>query len=418
MNLNINTPALKNIITLMTGTTIAQAMPIAISPILTRLYSPEDFGVFGLYMAIASIASVFVSGRYELAIMLPKSDDDALNIVFLSLTLSSVISAVMLLLITLFDYKIAKLLGSPGIRKILYLLPVSIFLMGAYQAINYWANRKGLFKATALSRVSQGGSTSLLQMTGGYQSFGSMGLVGGQLFGQLLSILVLIVITVNEKNFDLSKIHPKRIIAVCKKYSKFPKYLVAAHSINIGASQMPVLFLSASFGSAIAGYYSLTYRVLSAPISLLASAVGDVYLYKASSIYAHSGNCRRVYMRTLKYLIAISILPFAIFFFTAPQIFIFIFGEEWGTSGLYAQILTPMFFLKFIVGPLSSMFTIAERQKLDLSWQIVIFSLVLLAFLSSYTKSNVEYALIAYSFSYCLRYLANGFLSYRIADGK
>ena len=111
MNLNINTPALKNIITLMTGTTIAQAMPIAISPILTRLYSPEDFGVFGLYMAIASIASVFVSGRYELAIMLPKSDDDALNIVFLSLTLSSVISAVMLLLITLFDYKIAKLLG-------------------------------------------------------------------------------------------------------------------------------------------------------------------------------------------------------------------------------------------------------------------------------------------------------------------
>ena len=89
----------RNVLTLMTGTTIAQAIPIAISPILTRIYAPEDFGMFALYMSVASIISVIATGRYELAIMLPKKDEDAVNIVALSIIISFFVSFISLLIV-------------------------------------------------------------------------------------------------------------------------------------------------------------------------------------------------------------------------------------------------------------------------------------------------------------------------------
>ena len=88
----------RNVITLMTGTAFAQALPIAVSPILTRLYSPAEFGVFAMYLAVASILGVLVTGRYELAILIPKQDRDAIHIAALSAALSVLLSGLLLLL--------------------------------------------------------------------------------------------------------------------------------------------------------------------------------------------------------------------------------------------------------------------------------------------------------------------------------
>ena len=105
----------RNVLTLMTGTTIAQAIPIAISTILTRIYTPEDFGIFALYMSIASMIAVVATGRYELAIMLPKKDEDAVSIVALSIIISFFVSFIALLIVSIFNTEIASLLGNPEI---------------------------------------------------------------------------------------------------------------------------------------------------------------------------------------------------------------------------------------------------------------------------------------------------------------
>jgi len=117
----------KNILTLMTGTTIAQAIPIAFTPILTRLYTPKDFGVLGLFVAITSILSVIANGRYELAIMLPEKDIDAINIVALGAIISTALSVVILIIVLLFHNVIAKKLGNSSIEPWLYFIPITVF---------------------------------------------------------------------------------------------------------------------------------------------------------------------------------------------------------------------------------------------------------------------------------------------------
>ena len=170
----------RNVLTLMTGTSLAQAIPIAISPILTRLYSPEEFGCFALYMAVALIASVLVTGRYELAILLPRQDRDALHIAALAImALSIAISAVLLLVVLFFAQPIAVLLGDAALAPWLYWVPASTLLLGLYQSLNYWSNRKAQYKRLAISRTVQSGSAALAQLGIGYAGSGAVGLVGG-----------------------------------------------------------------------------------------------------------------------------------------------------------------------------------------------------------------------------------------------
>ena len=115
----------KNVLTLMTGTTIAQAIPIAISPILTRIYTPEDFGVLALFVAITTIFGTIANARYELAIMLPKKDEDAINIFALGFIITCFISLILLILVLVFNDYFTKLLGNDEISFWLYFVPIA-----------------------------------------------------------------------------------------------------------------------------------------------------------------------------------------------------------------------------------------------------------------------------------------------------
>lgn len=405
----------RNVLTLMTGTTLAQAIPIAISPILTRLYSPEEFGRFALYMAVASIASVLVTGRYELAILLPRRDKDALHIAALAMVLSAAISAVLLLVVLFFAQPIAALLGDAALAPWLYWVPASTLLLGLYQSLNYWSNRKAQYKRLAISRTVQSGSAALAQLGSGYAGSGAVGLVGGQITGQVLATSVLARLIWREDHRLIRALRPLRSWALAKKYINFPKYLIVAHGFNTASGQMPVLLLSALFNTAAAGFFTLTQRVMAAPMSLIANALGDVFRQEASQAYIHQGQCKTIYEKTFKRLLLIAGVPFAVFFFVAPALFAWVFGEQWRVAGEYAQILTPKFFSDFVVGPLSTMFMIAEKQRLDLLWQIGLVLVGVWSFSLGYYFSDVKLALVAYAVSHCGMQAINFSMSYRFA---
>ena len=182
----------RNVLTLMTGTTIAQAVPIAISPILTRIYTPEDFGVFALYMAIAAIISIIATGRYEMAIMLPKEDEDVNSIVKLILILLSSISVFVFLIVFLFNQEITNLFENKEISNWLYFLPLSIVLTGIYQVFNYLLIREKSFKRLAKNKVIVSTSNASTQLAIGLGSASSFGLLFGNLTGYIVSIFFII----------------------------------------------------------------------------------------------------------------------------------------------------------------------------------------------------------------------------------
>ena len=408
----------RNVLTLMTGTSLAQAIPIAISPILTRLYSPEEFGLFALYMAVAMIASVLVTGRYELAILLPRQDRDALHITALAMVLSMLISAVLLLIVLFFSQSMAALLGDAALAPWLYWVPASTLLLGVYQSLNYWSNRKAQYKRLAISRTVQSTSVALAQMGGGYGGRGVAGLVGGQVAGQVLATSVLAYLIWHEDFRQIRSLKLARGLALAKKYINFPKYLIIAHGFNTASGQMPVLLLSALFSTTVAGFFTLTQRVMVAPMSLVAGALGDVFRQEASQAYMHQGNCEEIYKKTFKRLLLISVVPFAFFFLVAPELFSLIFGAQWRVAGEYGRILTPKFFFDFVVGPLSAMFMIAEKQRLDLIWQIGLVSAAASSIYIGYWLSDMKLALLIYSLSHCCMQIINLSMTYKFAKIK
>lgn len=405
----------RSVLTLMTGTGLAQAIPIAVSPILTRLYSPEEFGMFALYMAVAMIVSVPVTGRYELAILLPRKEADALHIAALAIIISIAVSAVLMVVVFFFAHTIAKQLGDAALAAWLYWVPASTLLLGVYQSLNYLSNRKAQYKRLAISRTVQSGSAALAQLGVGYAGGGAAGLVGGQIAGQVLATGVLARLIWREDHGLIRTLRFPRMLALARKYINFPKYLIFAHGFNTASGQMPVLLLGGVFTSATVGFFSLTQRVIAAPMSLVANALGDVFRQEASQAYIQQGNCKTIYQVTFKRLFLISIIPFVAFFFLAPGLFAWIFGEKWRVAGEYAQILTPMAFMQFITSPLSSMFMIAEKQSLDLMWQIFLFLLVIASFfVGSILASDIS-ALGLFSAAYCVAYAINGYMTYSFA---
>lgn len=408
----------KNIAMLMTGTTIAQAIPVLVSPLLTRIYSPEDFGAFALYLAIASIVAVVVTGRYEMAILLPKKESDAYHLVVLSVLLAAVASLCLFFAIVLFKPDIEASLGWSGNNYWIYWLPLSVFFTAAYQSLNYMCNREGRYKQMALSRIFQSLSMTSVHLVVGYLKVGGAGLIAGQIIGQVSAASVMAYMMFIKVRRTTLRIHKRKMLALIKRYSDFPKYLILAHGFNTASAQSPVIFLSAMFGSGSAGFYILIQRVIGAPMVIVAGAIGDVFRHEASHEYAKSGNCRLIYRSSFFRLLIISVVPFSIFLLFAPELFVMVFGEAWRLSGEYAQILTPMFFLQFLTSPLSTMFMIAQKQKIDLVWQTVLFGLVLAAFLIGNHYDDIEVALAFVSFFYSCMYAINGIFSYNLACGR
>lgn len=407
----------RNALTLMTGTIIAQSVPILASPLLTRIYSPDAFGLFGTFLAISSILSVMVTGRYELAILLPRKRTDAMTVMALSIVLSVVVSIALLFVFVALHRKIGGMLRIQSGAEWLIAVPLAAMLTGVYQSLNYWNNREKQYKRMASNRVIQSSTAALTQLILGVRSIAG-GLITGQMLGIFISNWVLGRAIWKSYQDNRRSVSWVRLLALAKKYSAFPKYLIAAHGCNLASSQLPTVLIGAIFNSATAGFYVLTQRVISMPITVVAGAVGDVFRQEASELYARDKQCLRSYLSALKKLIYLSSIPFLAFFFIAPYCFEAIFGKNWRAAGEYAQLLTPMFFLRFVTSPLSVMFVIAQRQRLDLLWQVCLLILVLSVFFLASAANSIGLALTGLSSVYSFMYIINGFLSYKLAKGQ
>ena len=402
----------RNVLTLITGTTIAQAIPIAISPILTRVYSPEDFGVFSLYMSVVSIVAVIATGRYELAIMLPKEDKDAANIAALSILISFIISFTTLLIVFVFNTAITDLLGNPKISNWLYFIPVTVLLTGIYQSFNYWANRQKEYKRLASSRIMQSFTTSGSNLGMGFGGFGFSGLILGNLFGQLLATVYLVRRVIFDDRKYLKLITKNEMYLLLKKYIKFPKFDLSASLLNVSAQQVSNILFNTMFSSSIAGYYYLTQRMLGLPVSIVAASILDVFKEQASKDFQSRGDAKEIYLKTFKKLFFLSLIPSILLYIFAIDIFTLVFGSSWAISGEYARVLIPMLFLRFISSPLSFMLYIGEKQELNLFGNFLFFTGTLLSFYFASTALDV---VIYLSYSYSFIYLLYLIISAKIA---
>lgn len=365
---------LRSIVTLLTGTTLAQAIPIAISPILTRIYTPEDFGVLALYLSITSIIAVIINARYELAIMLPKEDKDAVNIAALSILISSGISLVILFIVILYGKGISSLLGNKQIYPWLFFIPFSVFLTGIYQSFNYWSNRKQQYRRLAVNRVAQSVATAGTNIGIRAVKEGATGLILGDIIAKFVATMRLSITSVKSEKINLSSISITRMKMLAKRYDQFPKVSIWSGLLNTTSIQLPIFILSSFFSSTIVGWYSLSHRVMSMPMSVLGRSVGQVF-FETSSKLKHEDpiKLQEITFKTYKNMLIIGLIPISLVFSFGDFLFAFVFGPEWNIAGKYARILSVWLLLVFVSSPLSLLFTVMEKEGVSFFFNLVIF---------------------------------------------
>jgi O-antigen/teichoic acid export membrane protein len=387
----------RNILTLMTGTTIAQAIPIAISPILTRIYTPEDFGIFAIFLAITLIIGSIANGRYELAIMVPKKDEDAINIFALGFIITTFISLLLLVLILIFQKYFFFFLKNEEIGLWLYFIPISVFFFGIFNILNYFNNRKKNYKDISNANILKSIIAAIMQLLIGFIQQGATGLISGQIISQFFANTKLFKNIIKDKKL-ISKITKKKILALAKRYKNFPKYSMPSGLLNIVSLQVPVFLLGAFFNTAIVGFYSLSYRFISLPMSIIGSSIGQVFFQKCSEFKNDKKALKKITLETYKKLFKIGILPFSIITVFGDYIFAFVFGKDWIAAGEYSQILAISILFLFIKSPISSLFINLKKQKDALIFNIIIiFSRVLILFFGGYFLKDIYITIFLYS---------------------
>lgn len=386
---------LRNVLTLMTGTTLAQAIPIAAMPLLTRLYTPEDFGVLALYMSLAGMISVIITARYEVAVMLPERDEDAASLVTLSVCIASAISLVLLVVVSLFNEDIQALLNNKAIGPWLYLLPITVFVTGMWQALNYWNNRSKKFKRLAVSRVTQGGGMTLAQFA--LTGLSTGGLLLGYLVGQVGGLMVFLTRTWREDRAVLSRVSLATMLENARRYSKFPKYSTFGALLDNAAVQMPVLMLSKFYDTHIVGVFSLTFRALNLPMSLIATSFSQVLFQRF--VVLQRENPARLAPFVLKLffgLLGLMVPLVAFVWVVGPDLFALVFGETWRQAGEYATVLIFAVAIRFAVSPLSTVLAMDHNIKIGALWQVIYF-VTITSTLYIFRNAGMETFLLAFT---------------------
>lgn len=385
----------KNIITLMLGTVIAQAVPVAVSPILTRIYTPDDFGIFALFVSVTSVLTVVVSMRYELAILQPKEDEDAFSIVVLSSLVVLVMSFLTFLFACFYNFFGWNWFQNQAIGVWMYLLPLMMLVIGGYNVMTYWNLRFNNYKAMSQSRMIQGFTLAVTQLGVGSLST-NLGLIFGYFFSFITSLYFICRKKSDFPKIQILELKPK-IISNMRVYKKMPLLSSVGALFDSASLQMPVFVIERFFGIFQTGIFSLTFRVLNLPMSLVSSALSQVF-YKKVMNYVHDCQNHKILPFTLKIFfgLLLIVIPFGVFIWLLGEyIFLWFFGKEWESAGSMAKILVLAVIIRFAVSPLSTILTIKKNIQMGVLWQILYFMTISIT-LVSFASSDIQHFLYAY----------------------
>jgi O-antigen/teichoic acid export membrane protein len=374
------------------GTVGAQLLLLLAAPILTRLYSPEDFGILAVFIAILGILGIIASLRYELAIPIAEDNETALNVVALCLLITLGMATLTALLVWLAGNWFANLLNISEVFTYFWLLPVGVLLIGIYQTFNYWATREKAFGRISQTKLTQSVSSLLIQFS--CFKLGPLGLIAGYIMGQFVGSLKLANSALESA--DRKSLSFKKMQSAAGRFRRFPQFTTWAGLLNTSGHQITPLILISFFGAGVAGWYALANRVVSMPANLLGSAIGNVFFAHAAD--AHRANRLAELVENVQIkLIAIS-LPIAVFIFlVGPDLFVLMFGLDWRIAGEFAQWLILSSFVGFLISSLSLIFPVLEQQKLGLSLQIVLFILKISGLMIGVMAENYLLAVILYA---------------------
>lgn len=361
---------IKSVAVLAGGTAFAQAITLLVLPILTRLYSPEDFTLLAVYSSIVGIISVVACLRLEIAIPLPERNEDAASLFVLSLIVSACFGLVVALITAVWANQIIEVLKQPALYPYLYLLPLGIWLASSYSAVQYWATRKKNFSVIARTRMAQSLLGSGTQTGMGVAGYTPFGLLLGQFLLSGVGFVGLLCTAVKEDIVILRKVRWQNMRAQLLIYDKFPKYSTLDSFANTAAIQIPLIIIAGLAIGPEAGYLLLAMRVMAAPMSLIGGAVSEAYLSHAADEH-RAGTLGSFTASVVAGLLKVGVGPLIFIGIVSPIAFSWVFGTQWQKAGDLVSLMVPWMVLQLIASSISMCIHVRGWQRAMLVLMVI-----------------------------------------------
>ena len=347
---------------LASGTTLAQAVVLVTAPVITRLYDPSQFGAATLFASVSGILIVVGCLRYDLSIVLPESDEDGAAQLWLSLLLSLLLGAGAFAILSLLPASILGKVGADEIPFYSLLVGLAIVIGSGLSALTYWNSRKRRFGRVGAARVANTSVTALAQTGAGVLGGGSGALVVGSLAGTATATVLLAAQSALANGQVLARnLRFGRMLSGARQHWRFPVFNTWSALLNTMSWQLPALVLGVYFGSATVGFYSLGYRVLALPMSMVGGAIAQVF-YQHAAVSLRAGGLRSLVQGVFSVLVDLGLLPFATLAIAGKEVFIVAFGAQWAEAGVYVQILSIATFVTFVSSPMSTLYPVLDQQ--------------------------------------------------------
>ena len=410
---NIKSDFIKNIFTLFSGAAIAQLITLIAIPILTRIYTPEDFGFIAIYLSIANIVATISTGRYELAIMLPKTKENALAIIkgtFRIILIVTLITLAAILILKSFDNKISDFIQP----FYFYFLPISIFIVGLTNVFTQWFTRQKEFKLQAKTKIVKSGSSSIVNISLGFLfNIKSLGLFIGHIVGQGLQLLIFTFRFLKDEKESLKNIDRNTIKAQLKENRNFPYYSAPMGFLNAISVDILIYVLNLFYTTSLVGLYTNATKVINYPLSLISQSFTSVFYQKISE------TDKKIKLYLISYFVNLIIASIAMtpIIFWGEEIFVFVLGKDWEIAGSIAKYLAPLTIASFAMRSVSNIFSLTRKNGILLIWQIIYLIVILVVIFISKSE-QFEIMLLGVSFIGALLYIALAFVGYRIMINK
>lgn len=399
------------------GTFGAQAVTFLFYPLLTRLFTPAEFGVVAVIYMMTSLLAVIASGAAEGAILIAPSRRSAAHVIGWIVSRSAIVlMAALAITGSAMFFDICQWLDSE-VKIWLPAIPILAATVVVYNCFSEWSVREQRFAELARFRIVQNLLVGIVKTGMGYLNLPLNGLIAGDIAGKVLSAFSGVKSILGKNARYFLAINSNRIRQERRRFIRFPRYMMPDQLINTAGGTIHVLFVLAAFGSAELGFVSMTLSVLYLPVTVISSAIKDVFRQRAAVEIQTKGGCRALYLKLLLPVTVVGLFGFGLLYWCSPWLFTLLLGASWAPVGEYAKILIPMYLLNFVSMSMGGVLVVTQRLGVSLGWQLTDLVMTLLALtVGTVVYQTIDATLLALMVVKVVSYVLHMLLSYHYAE--
>ncbi len=353
----------RRVMVLATGALSGHLVMAAVTPVISRLYTPHDFAVIGIFVSLLALLVVMSDGGYSRAVPLPDSDQVAAFVLGLSACIVVAATAATVIGVWLVKDRLAAWTNAPGLSRYLWWLPVMLLAAGLYQVCSYWAIRRHAYHMIARTRVEQSVGQAVAMVALGMARIGGVGLIIGDAVGAVIGAWRLARFVWRGDRMLIGGITRAGVQSVAGRYAYFPLFAMPAALLQSLQTKIPILLVASFYGAHAAGSLTFAHGVMWVLATVTSDTVAQVYLGRGAELARHDPeNLKRLFNRTARVLLTSMAPPLVLIGAVAPPLFVAVFGAEWLEAGHYVRSLVPALIARLVVGPIFQTLTILERQ--------------------------------------------------------